>query len=302
VTSTWVICRKNGHNDEPFTKPFQGDATTLTRYLQDAIAHNSLGPTPLITLLGGCWGNNPNNFVLMFAGQLSIESVQKYCLVLLHPFNSSFDLIPNAGYTRLMAHGIPCIRKLDGTLPGPNKLIHQMASNAALKGAMYINEPMWTKSTTTNPTRETGAVSFAILDTNKLTDRLVKAKVWMYTKRITIKRALLSYPFRQCRWCHNLTHPTERCARPPTFTHCGVCGILGHAAVTHGLKCLNCAQHKTPLCDCPLKCFNCVRAKLNPLGHWVINAACPLKKYTNCTTPGLSETMASAEPTPPTDL
>jgi hypothetical protein len=199
VTSTWVICRKNGHNDEPFTKPFQGDATTLARYLQDAIACNSSGPTPPITLLGGHWGNNPNNFVLIFAGQPSIESVRKYRLVLLHPFNSSFDLIPNAGYTRLMAHGGPCVRKPDGTLPGPNELIHQMASNAALKGAMYIDEPMWTKSMTTNPTRETGAVSFAILDTNKLTDCLVKAKVWMYTKHVTIKWALPSYPFRQCR-------------------------------------------------------------------------------------------------------
>ena len=75
VTSTWVIRRKNGHNDEPFTKPFQGDATTLARYLQDAITRNSPGPTPPITLLGGRWGTNPNNFVLIFAGQPLIESV-----------------------------------------------------------------------------------------------------------------------------------------------------------------------------------------------------------------------------------
>ena len=124
----------------------------------------------------------------------------------------------------------------------------------------------------------------------------------MYAKCVMIKWALPSYPFRQCGRCHNLTHPTERCARPLTFTHCGICRILGHAVATHSLKCLNRAQHKTPLCDCPPKCFNCVRAKLNPLGHWAIDAACPLKKYTNRTTPGLSETMASAEPTPPTDL
>ena len=51
-----------------------------------------------------------------------------------------------------MAHGVLCIQKPDGTLPGPDKLIHQMASNAALKGTVYIDEPMWIKSTTTDPT------------------------------------------------------------------------------------------------------------------------------------------------------
>jgi hypothetical protein len=299
-TSTWVIRRKNGCNDLPFTKPFNGDATTLARYLQDAIVKNSPGPSPPITLLGGRWGNNPNNFVLIFAGQPSIESIRKYRLVLLYPFDKTFDLIPNAGYTRLMAHGVPCIRKPDGTLPDSDDLIHQLASNTTLKGAVFIDEPMWTKSATADPKRESGAVSFALLDTNNLADRIIRANIWMYAKRVAIKRALPSYPFRQCSHCHNLTHPTERCSRPPTFTRCGLCGILGHTQTQHGTKCLNRAQHKTPLCDCPPKCFNCVRAKLNPLGHWAIDDTCPLKKYTSRTTPGLSQTTASTKPMPPT--
>jgi hypothetical protein len=41
-----------------------------------------------------------------------------------------------------MAHGVPCICKPDGTLSDSDDLLHQLASNTALKGAVFIDEPM----------------------------------------------------------------------------------------------------------------------------------------------------------------
>jgi hypothetical protein len=99
LTSTWTIRRNSGCAGLPFTKPYGGDATTLVRYLQDAIRATSQGRSPPIDLLGGRWSwNQPNNFVLIFAEQPSIEQVWKYHKVILKPFDDSFQLIPSRGF------------------------------------------------------------------------------------------------------------------------------------------------------------------------------------------------------------
>jgi len=44
------------------------------------------------------------------------------------------------------------------------------------------------------------------------------------------------------------------------------------------IKCAG-GYHSTIKCNCPLKCFNCLRAKKPTAGHFAVNDDCPLKKY-----------------------
>jgi hypothetical protein len=55
--------------------------------------------------------------------------VCKYHLILLHPFNDSFDLVPSKGFTCMIILGAPCIRNPEGNLPNSNKLIDMLWEN-----------------------------------------------------------------------------------------------------------------------------------------------------------------------------
>jgi hypothetical protein len=170
LTTTWTIRRNSGCADLPFTKLFSGDATTLVHYLQDAIRATSQGRLPPIDLLGGRWSwNQPNNFVLIFAGQPSIENMRKYCNVILNLFDSSFQLIPSRGFTRLLVHGMPCIRRPDGSLPLSADILKELTINVPFQGATIIDGPTWSHAVVTDPTKEKGAVSFILIDETNTT-------------------------------------------------------------------------------------------------------------------------------------
>jgi hypothetical protein len=288
LTSNWTIRRKSGYANRPFTKPFDGNATTLTRYYQDALkVANPHAPNPL-TLLGGQWSNNSTtNFVLIFAGQPAIDMVRKYRLILLHPFNDSFDLVPSKGFTRMIILGAPCIRNPKGNLPDSNKLIDMLRENIPFQGARILDGPTWSRAAQSDPTATTRVLSFILLDTdNTKANEIVAASaqsrtgIWLDGKRVTVKCALPSYPFKQCTRCHALSHPTEHCNRPPSFVRCGKCGLNNHTTAEHCTKCHR--QHAMPACDCPPTCFNCSKSGSNPAlgkGHYATSTDCPLKKH-----------------------
>ena len=214
LTSTWTIQRNSGCAGLPFTKPYGGDATTLVRYLQDAIRATSQGRSPPIDLLGGRWSwNQPNNFVLIFAGQPSIEQVQKYCKVILKPFDDSFQLIPSRGFTRLLVHGMPCSRCPDGSLPSSADILKELAANVTFQGATIIDGPTWCRAVVTDPSKEKGAVSFILIDdTNTKATNMCRGQIWAYGVQVTVRHGIPSYPFRQCGHCHELSHSTETCS------------------------------------------------------------------------------------------
>jgi hypothetical protein len=294
LTTTWTIRRNTGCADIPFTKPCRGNSTTLVRYLQDAIRETSPNCIPPINLLGSRWSyNQPNNFVLIFAGQPSIDSVRKYRKVILAPFNDTFQLIPSRGFTCLIIHGMPCIRKPNGSLLSSAEVLKELAINVPFQGTHIIDGPTWGKVVTNDPLCVTGAMSFILIDeTNSHAAHMIRSQIWAYGVRVSVRHATPSYPFRQCTRCHELSHSTERCTRPPTFSRCAACGSSGHTSITHKPNCRR--RHSMPGCDCPPWCFNCNRANLTTVGHISMDDSCPLKKHMHRDSPGDSQPTVSA--------
>ena len=67
-----------------------------------------------------------------------------------------------------------------------------------------------------DPTAKVGVLSFILLDTDNTqaeamtcTSARSREGIFLYGKRVLVKRAEPSYPFRQCTRCHALSHPTE---------------------------------------------------------------------------------------------
>ena len=233
--------------------------------------------------------------MLIFAGQHSIENVRKYRNVILKSFDSSFQLIPSRGFTHLLVHGMPCIRRPDGSLPSSADILKELTINVPFQGATIIDGPTWSHAIVTDPTKEKGAMSFILIDeTNTTATNMCCGQIWAYGVCVTVRCGIPSYPFRQCSRCHELSHSTEACSRLADVHQCAACGQTGHVLSEHKS---NCRQHNaSPGCNCALWCFNCNRAKKNPVRHIATDDACPLKKDMRRESPGLSQTTKSASP------
>jgi hypothetical protein len=215
--------------------------------------------------------------VLIFAGQLSIKNVWKNCNVILNLFDSSFQLIPSRGFTRLLVHGMLCIRHPDGSLPSSADILKELTINIPFQGVTIIDGLMWSRAIVIDPTKEKGTVSFILIDeTNTTATNMCHGQIWAYVVCITVKCGFPSYPFRQCSHCHELSHSTEACSWPANVYRCTACGLTGHVLSEHKSKC--CRHHASLGCDCAPWCFNCNHAKKNPIGHITTDNACPLKK------------------------
>ena len=109
---------------------------------------------------------------------------------------------------------------------------------------------------------------------------------------LTVHFATCFIPFKQCAWCHVLSHMTNECRCPANYVHCYICRQPHHMVADHHTKCLNVWGHKGLLCDCPQKCFNCIYAICLGTGHLAIDKLCPLKKNMRHT-PLLSQTSTT---------
>ena len=67
--------------------------------------------------------------------------VRKYRLILLRPFNDSFNLVPSKGFTCMIILGAPCICNPEGDLPDSNKLIDMLQENVPFQGARILDGP-----------------------------------------------------------------------------------------------------------------------------------------------------------------
>jgi hypothetical protein len=213
--------------------------------------------------------------------------VRKYHLILLYPFNDSFDLVLSKGFTRMIILGALCICNPKGDLSDSNKLIDMLWENIPFQGACILDGPTWSWAAQSDPTATTGVLSFILLDTdNTKANEIVAASarsrtgIWLDGKQVMVKHALPSYPFKQCTHCHALSHLTECCNCLPSFVRCGKCGLNNHTMAEHHTKCHQ--QHTMPACDCPPTCFNCSKSGSNPAlgkGHYATSTDCPLKKH-----------------------
>lgn len=191
--------------------------------------------------------------MLTFAGQPAISLVQKFEHALLQPFDDTFGLVPNAGYKRMLAFGVPCMRDSKGNLPTSEVLARELANNVALRGIPVIDDPTWAQSAREDKTAETSFFSFIILDNANKAGAISKASNCIFGKRVCIKAALPTTPFKQCQRCHLLTHFTAQCNRPADYKRCGICGEEGHTAGNH--QSAHCGgKHSTITCSCPRTC------------------------------------------------
>ena len=100
----------------------------------------------------------------------------------------------------------------------------------------------------------------------------------MYGQQLTVHFTFRFTPFRQCAQCHVLSHTMMDCKRAADYTCCHICGRPGHTAQKHAQKCPDTKKHSGLLCNCPIRCFNCVYASKPGAGHLALDETCPLKK------------------------
>ena len=269
-----------------YQRPFGGDAIKLTQHIQTAIQQASGVPEPPLTLLTGRWGTLlTNTFSLVFAGRPSQDLVLKYRGVIGHFFDTTFQLIPSKGFTKMMIFGVPCIRRNGGLAP-PHVLLHELSLNVAVQGSIIVDGPYWSQAAQEDPSLETSYCSFILIDpTGKKAKEMSRARNCMFAKPVKVKPAFVVTPYRQCKKCHLLNHATEECDKPTNYIRCAICGQVGHVANEHATKCASRARHSTIKCNCPPRCFNCARNKLTKLDHYAADACCPLKKRMHTPTP-----------------
>ena len=284
TTSTWIIRRKAGHAGIAFTKPFGGNSSALFEQIKTDIRQHA-GAEPPITLLGGRWSTSPlsTNYVLTFAGKPSPTIMQKYMVPILSLFPDIYHLVPTEGYTRLLIHGAPCVRR-NGILAPLAILQGEIGKNPAFHGASLIEGPLWSRGAIENPERETDTMSVVIYDdTGNKVKQIIKSRNFLFGKQVSIRIPRETKPVKQCERCHFLTHPTEKCNKPPNYRKCAKCGLFDHKTADHsGFNCRG--KHGILRCSCPPKCFNCLMARKPAAGHWADSDACPLKQLRPATT------------------
>jgi hypothetical protein len=284
VTSTWIIRRKAGHAGMAFTKPFEGNSTALFEQIKTDLRQYA-GAEPPITLLGGHWSTSPlsSNYVLTFAGKPPPTIMQKYVRPILKHFPDAYHLVPTEGYTRLLIHGAPCARR-NGILAPLGTLQQEIGKNPAFHGASLIEGPLWSRGAIENPERETDTMSIVIHDdTGHKVKQILKSRNFMFGKQVSIRIPRDTKPVSQCQRCHFLTHPTEKCNKPPNYRKCAKCGLFDHKTADHsGFNCRG--KHGILRCSCPPQCFNCLMARKPAAGHWADSDGCPLKKTRPATT------------------
>jgi hypothetical protein len=95
---------------------------------------------------------------------------------------------------------------------------HEIGQNVHFRGVQILDGPTWFHMASEELLMDTSSISLVIYDpTGKKAGELVKHHTYLYAKRINVRVATNSQPFRQCTRCHWLTHTADRCVRPESF-------------------------------------------------------------------------------------
>jgi hypothetical protein len=305
VTSDWNIRRLPGTETIEFTKPFGGNAYSMVKAIESSLRQVLGEAQPPITVLAGRWWSPlSSNFTLTLAGNPGVTLVRKYREAILRPFGENiFTLVPNEGQTCIAFQNVPIYRHANGDLPSSAELKTELGKNLQYRACSVIEAPIWTKATLADPTKTTGAFTILLSDPGRKLGGIMQKPAYMFGQRLTVHFTSRFIPFRQCARCHVLSHSTEDCKRAAKYTRCHICGRPGHTAREHAQKCPDAKKHTGLLCDCPVKCFNCVYAGKPGTGHLAVDETCPLKKnmrpVANPPQPTASQTTASSRHTIP---
>jgi len=284
-----------------------GDPAAIVRSLQTHICQAFPGSPPPITLLSGRWSSQlHSNFVLTFSGQPSNNDVLHFRHVLCSPFRPGASILPQRGYTRISIGFVPIIYDAQGNRPTSEALTAELELNDAFKGLRVVSKPQWLRSSfEVHQSRSSVLISFLDEDGSRLS-RIAKNPVFMFGAPCVAK-VFNSLPLiRQCLRCHKLGHLIEKCNLSANIIICPICGGR-HMFNVHASKCLTANLHTDLNCHCPLKCINCVSARLPGKGHLARDLSCPLRKKfrrdTNRTgdssTEELDRPMVVDQPIPP---
>jgi hypothetical protein len=167
---------------------------------------------------------------------------------------------------------------VNGKLPLSAELKTELGKNLQYYACAVIEAPIWTKATLADPTKTTGAFTILLSDPGQKLAEIIQKPAYMYGQRLTVNFTTRFTPFQQCARCHVLSHSTEDCKQAANYTCCHICRHPRHTAREHAQKCPNTKKHTGLLCDCPVRCFNCVYARKAGTGHLAIDDHCPLKK------------------------
>ena len=253
-------------------------AEDIVRSLRTAMNQLHAGGPALVTLLSGRWSSQLNhNFVLVFAGHPTNDQVYRYCSVLTSPFGPGAKLVPQKGYTRLMLHGVPLIRRQDGTPESSLMLLQELKRNMVCSDLLIVNAPTWAIRND-GPTKSHASISFAFIDEDGLlTQQIIRHPPSLFGATTKAEKSKPLPLIHQCARCHALGHEVHHCKERRGTTICPLCGS-NHRAKDHHTKCPKAPHHGSITCNCPPSCINCAKAGKSPQGHTALDHSCPLRK------------------------
>ena len=250
----------------------------IVRSLRTAINQLHSGGPALVTLLSGRWSSQlSHNFVLTFSGHPTNDQVFQYRSVLTAPFGPGAHLVPQKGYTRIILHGVPLIRRQDGSPETSLTLINEIKRNQVCRDLLIVNAPTWAIRNN-GPDKHHSSVTFAYIDEDgSLTQRIIRHPPSIFGATTRAEKSELLPLITQCARCHALGHSANRCQVKRGTTICALCGKT-HRTRDHHIKCEKAPHHGSITCNCPPACINCAAAGKSPKGHTAIDHSCPLRK------------------------
>ena len=266
------------HAGSVSTRPPKQKAEDIVRSLRTAINQQHGGGPAQVTLLSGRWSSALNhNFVLTFAGKPTNDQVYKYRSVLTSPFGPGAALVPQLGYTHMMLHGVPLIRKLDGSPETSLTILRELQRNVVCNDLLFVVPPTWAiRNDSLSKTH--ASVSFAFIDVDgSLTQRMICHPPSLFGATTKAEKSKPLPLIKQCARCHALGHELKSCKESRNTTICPLCGS-NHRAKDHHAKCPRAPHHNSIMCNCPPSCINCAKVGKSPKGHTALDHSCPLRK------------------------
>jgi hypothetical protein len=272
VTEVTVI-RSGGHADlqiEGLIRSRLADA--IVREVRLRMTDKVAKP---ILLRAGRWSVHPRskgNFVYSFDGNVPFDTILSYEHILLQPFHGTGQLRPSLGWTRLLAHGVP-IKDNDGLVFGPGALLDEIRALPGLDRVFFAMPPRWLKPID-RVQGHYSTVTFAISDPDgTVSNTLMRSRVALFGKEVLLKRWIDKPALVQCSRCHALGHSkvSKACPLGKDSVKCHICGGA-HKSEEHDKHCTQ--KHAVAgICDCAVKCLNCLKT-----GHNCRDHRCPARE------------------------
>ena len=207
------------HGANISTRSPKQKAKDIVRSLRIAINQQHGGGPAQVTLLSGRWSSALNhNFVLTFAGKPTNDQVYKYRSVLTSPFGPGAALVPQLGYTRIMLHGVPLIRRQDGSPETSLNLLQELQCNVVCNDLLFVVPPTWAIRND-SLTKTHASISFAFIDVDgSLTQRMIRHPPSLFGATTKAEKSKPLPLIKQCTRCHALGHELKTCNARRTKT------------------------------------------------------------------------------------